>query len=84
MYACLLNWPTNTIEITLGAPIPTSDTVVTLFGSDMGPLKWRSLNGKGGMIIDLSEVNAFRLMGRWSWVFKLEHILANQSESIVV
>lgn len=74
LYACLLVWPTNTTELVLGAPIPSSNTVVSLLGSSMDPLKWRPMNETTGMIIDLSTVNSFTLASHGAWVFKLQHL----------
>ena len=74
VYASLLAWPKDKAEITLGAPLSTADTQVTLLGSDVGPLKWQSAGGSGGIIIDVSNVEIYSLASDWVWVFKLENI----------
>ena len=71
VYAFLLVWPKGSTEISLGAPITTSNTQVTLLGSNIGPLKWRPLNGTDGIIIDVSNVEAYSLESDWAWTFKL-------------
>jgi len=71
VYAFLLVWPKGSTEISLGAPITTSNTQVTLLGSNIGPLKWRPLNGTDGIIIDVSNVEAYSLESDWAWAFKL-------------
>ena len=80
MYGCLLVWPGNTTEITLGAPVSTANTRVTLLGSALGPLKWRAASATGGMIIDVSNVTIYSLASEWAWVFKLEGL--NSKEEI--
>jgi hypothetical protein len=74
VYASLLVWPSNTTEITLGAPVTSSSTTVNLLGSSGGPLKWRSAGAGGGIIIDVSNVDIYSLASDWTWVFKLQNI----------
>ena len=74
IYASLLVWPKKGTEITLGAPVSTADTQVTLLGSSVGPLKWRAAGGSGGIIIDASNIEIYSLASDWVWVFKLENI----------
>ena len=76
MYASLLVWPKNGTEVTLGAPVSTADTQVTLLGSSAGPLKWRAAGGSSGIIIDVSNVKIYSLASDWAWVFKLQKITA--------
>lgn len=74
VYASLLVWPHDTTEITLGAPVSSSDTRIFLLGSDVGPLKWRPASVTGGIIIDVSGIKIYSLASNWAWVFKLENI----------
>ncbi len=74
VYAFLLVWPNNETEITLGAPVTSSSTTVTLLGSSGGPLSWRSSSASGGIIIDLSSVKIYSLASDWAWVFKLQNV----------
>jgi hypothetical protein len=74
VYATLLVWPSDTTEVTLGAPLSSSDTIVTLLGSTTGPLSWRSAGASGGIIIDVSTVKIYSLASDWTWVFKMEHV----------
>ncbi len=74
MYACLLQWSNETTEITLGAPLNSSSTTVTLLGSSVGPLKWRPASTSGGIIIDVSNIEIYSLASDWAWVFKLTNV----------
>ena len=73
VYASLLVWPNTTSQITLGAPVTSAGTTVTLLGSSAGPLKWQSA-GASGIIIDVSTVKSYSLASDWVWVFKLQGI----------
>ncbi|CAF1176629.1 unnamed protein product [Adineta ricciae] len=74
VYACLLVWPNSTSEISLGAPVSSASTTVSLLGSSGGPLKWRSGGASGGIVIDVSSVKIYSLASDWTWVFKLQNI----------
>ncbi len=74
VYASLLVWPSNSSEVALGAPATSAETVVTLLGSDSGPLKWRAAGATSGIIIDLSTIKENSLTSDWTWVFKLEKL----------
>ncbi|CAF3810942.1 unnamed protein product [Rotaria sordida] len=78
VYASLLVWPNNTTEILLGAPVSSSNTTVTLLGSNVGPLNWRSASESGGIIIDVSNIEAYSLASDWAWIFKLQNITPKQ------
>jgi alpha-L-fucosidase len=78
VYASLLVWPNNTTEIALGATVSSASTTVTLLGSSMGPLTWRSAGAEGGIIIDVSNVKIYSLASDWAWVFKLQNITPKQ------
>ncbi|CAF1576485.1 unnamed protein product, partial [Adineta steineri] len=67
-----------TTEITLGAPVSSASTIVTLLGSNIGPLKWRAASGSGGIIIDISNIKMYSLASDWAWVFKLQNITPKQ------
>ncbi len=82
MYASLLVWPTDTTEITLGAPVSSASTTVTLLGSSGGALKWRSA-GASGIIIDVSNVKIYSLASDWAWVFKLQNITPKLTDNIL-
>ena len=58
----------------MGAPVTSANTQVTLFGSNVGPLKWRAAGGSGGIIIDVSNIKIYSLASDWAWVFKLQNI----------
>ncbi len=73
MYTILLVWPSDTTEITIGAPVSSSSTTVTLLGSSVGPLKWQSA-GASGIIIDVSNIKIYSLASDWAWVFKLQNV----------
>ncbi len=61
MYTILLVWPSDTTEITIGAPVSSSSTTVTLLGSS-------------GIIIDVSNIKIYSLASDWAWVFKLQNV----------
>ncbi|CAF4371873.1 unnamed protein product, partial [Rotaria sp. Silwood2] len=71
VYASLLIWSNDTTEITLGAPVSSTSTHVTLLGSDVGPLNWRSASESGGIIIDVSNIKIYSLASDWAWFEKL-------------
>ncbi len=79
VYASLLVWPKNTTEVTLGAPVSSSSTTVTLLGSSDGALKWRSAGASGGIIIDVSSVKIYSLASDWAWVFKLQNVTPKET-----
>jgi hypothetical protein len=79
VYASLLVWPNTETEITLGAPVTSASTTVTLLGSSGGPLSWRSAGASGGIIIDVSSVKIYSLASDWAWVFKLQNITPKQT-----
>jgi alpha-L-fucosidase len=82
VYASLLVWPSNTTEITLGAPVSSASTTVTLLGSTTGPLSWRSAGASGGIIIDVSNIKLHTLVSDWAWVFKLQNITPKQTSKM--
>jgi hypothetical protein len=61
VYTILLVWPSDTTEITIGAPVSSSSTTVTLLGSS-------------GIIIDVSNIKIYSLASDWAWVFKLQNV----------
>jgi alpha-L-fucosidase len=76
VYAILLLWPTNSTQVSLGAPVTSPTTNVTILGSSVGPLPWHAAEGNRGIIIDISSIKAYSLKSNWAWIFKLENISA--------
>ena len=72
MYAIVLEWP-STDELTLGAPITTNITQVTMLGYE-GKFVWKPATDKGGIIVTLPGISVNKLPSKWAWVFKLENI----------
>lgn len=72
MYAIVLEWP-STDELTLGAPITTNVTQVTMLGYE-GKFVWKPATDKGGIIVTLPGIPVNKLPSKWAWVFKLENI----------
>jgi len=66
LYASLLVWSKNITEITYAERISSSNTRVTLFGSNTGPLSWRSAGARGVIIIDISNVKIYSLANDWT------------------
>jgi hypothetical protein len=83
VYASLLSWPGGTTQITLGAPVTSASTTVTLLGSMDGPLKWQSAGASGGIIIDVSTVKIYSLASDWAWVFKLQNVTPKETSTIL-
>ena len=81
VYGSLLAWPANTTQVTLGAPVTSDSTTVTLLGSSDGPLKWTSGGAAGGIVIDVSSVKINSLASDWAWVFKLQNVTPKQSDA---
>ncbi len=81
VYASLLVWPSDSTNITIGAPVSSSSTTVTLLGSSGGPLKWYSA-GTSGIIIDVSDVKIYSLASDWAWVFKLQGVTPKETSNI--
>jgi hypothetical protein len=79
VYAFLLIWPRDTTEIIFDAPVSSSNTTVTLLGSNVGPLKWRAAGENSGIVINVSNVKIYSLESDWVWVFKLQNISAKKT-----
>ncbi|XP_013393623.1 alpha-L-fucosidase [Lingula anatina] len=69
VYAIVLKWPT-TNTLTLGAPIPTSGTVVTMLGY-AGSFGFKGI-GQQGITIRIPVIPFYEMPCQWGWVFKLE------------
>ncbi|KAJ7392377.1 Tissue alpha-L-fucosidase [Desmophyllum pertusum] len=69
VYAIALEWP-STDELTLGAPISTENTQVTMLGYE-GKFVWKPATDRGGIIvcIPVSE-----LPSKWACVVKMRKV----------
>ena len=72
MYAIVLEWP-DTDELTLGAPISSNSTQVTMLGYE-GKFVWKPATDKGGIIVHFPAIDVNQLPLKWAWVLKLENI----------
>ena len=72
VYAILLEWPL-TSELTLGAPISTSGTQVTMLGYE-GEFNWKPATEKGGMIVTFPSIPVSKLPCQWAWALKLGNV----------
>ncbi len=72
VYAILLNWPKGD-TLTLGAPVTTSQTTVTLLGYKGDPFKWAAHSG-GGIDITFPAIPENKMPCEWAWVLKLENL----------
>ena len=72
MYVILLEWPL-TDELTLGAPISTSATQVTMLGYK-GEFNWKPATDKGGMIVTFPGIPVSKLPWQRAWALKLENV----------
>lgn len=72
VYAIVLEWP-STEQLTLGAPISTEETQVTMLGYE-GKIVWKPASVKGGLIVMMPGVPVNRLPSQWAWVLKLQNV----------
>ena len=70
VYALVLKWPEG--QLRLGAPVPSSSTVVTLLGYAQ-PFTW-SASGTGGMVINIPPLSLTEIPCLWAWVFQLTDV----------
>ena len=71
VYAFLLKWPKGN-TLTLGAPVPDSNTVVSLLGYK-GSLDYKQ-TGRQGIVITLPSIDFTLMPCQWAWTFKLTSI----------
>ena len=72
VYAITLQWPFTGV-FTLGAPISTENTQVTMLGYE-GKFAWKPATDKGGLIVTVPCIPTNKLKSKWTWVFKLEYV----------
>ena len=72
VYAITLQWPFTGV-FTLGAPISTENTQVTMLGYE-GKFAWKPATDKGGLMVTVPCIPTNKLKSRWAWVFKLEYV----------
>ena len=74
VYGILLSWPKDG-ELSVGSPVPNTQTKVTLLGYEGGPLDFKidqKGNSNSGMTINLPNLSNSDL--RWAWVLKFVHL----------
>ena len=72
VYTIVVEWPSRD-ELTLGAPISTGDTQVTMLGYQ-GKFDWKPASDKGGMIVTMPGIPVNKLPSQWAWTLKLENV----------
>ena len=72
VYAILLKYPSDTLKVQLSAPKATSLTKVNLIGYD-GELQWTQTSDS--LVIYLLDVNFYKIVSQWAWVFKLSNVI---------
>ncbi|KAL5019282.1 hypothetical protein ScPMuIL_005004 [Solemya velum] len=72
VYAILLSWPEDNI-LTLGAPITTPKTTVTMLGYKP-PLKWAAKTS-AGIMITIPNISINKMPCLWAWVLKFENLI---------
>ena len=72
VYAIVLEWPA-TDQLTLGAPMASNYTQVTMLGYE-GKFVWKPAGDKGGIIVNFPAIAINELPSKWAWVLKLENI----------
>ena len=73
MYAIVLEWPATT-NLTLGAPMSTEHTTVTMLGYE-GKFAWKPISDKGGIVVTFPAIPITKLPSEWAWVLMLENIM---------
>ena len=72
VYGILLSWPKDGV-LSVGSPIPGTETKVTLLGYNEGPVDFRTNpKMKSGMTINLPDISNSDL--KWAWVLKFVHL----------
>ncbi|XP_050414721.1 alpha-L-fucosidase [Patella vulgata] len=72
VYAINLNWPTG-MTLSLGVPMPTTSTEVTLLGYPV-PFKWQK-RSTGGIDILIPKIGFNEMPCKWAWTFKLTNLM---------
>ena len=72
-YAIVLDWP-KTDTLTLGEPIPTEATVITLLGLPDVKFPWKQISEYKGVIITIPPLPVSDLPCQWAWVFRMTHV----------
>lgn len=73
VYATLLSWP-RANNLVLGAPSPSTNTVVTLVGYSGPSFNWTA-NASGGITVVVPDINLNDMPSQWAWVLKLTNLV---------
>lgn len=81
VYALLLEWPKpdheGMLSLTLGAPTPSKDTVVTLLGYPH-TIPWHS-TGQQGMLLAIPFISFTDMPCEWAWAFRIDHLASSET-----
>ena len=69
----MLDWP-KTDTLTLGAPIFTEATVVTLLGLPDVKFPWKQISEHKGVIITIPHLPFSDLPCQWAWVLRMTNV----------
>ena len=72
VYAILLSWPEDSV-FTLGAPVPSPITVVTMLGYSE-PFEWIADSSQQGINVTIPVIPFNKIPCQWAWVLKLTFI----------
>ena len=72
VYAILLSWPEDSV-FTLGAPVPSPSTVVTMLGYSE-PFEWIAESSQQGINVTIPVIPFNKIPCQWAWVLKLTFI----------
>ena len=72
VYAILLSWPEDSV-FTLGAPVPSPITVVTMLGYSE-PFQWIAESSQQGINVTIPVIPFNKIPCQWAWVLKLTFI----------
>jgi alpha-L-fucosidase len=71
VYAILLAWPVNG-SLTLGYPVPSSTTTVSLVGYSQ-PLQFKPASG-GGIVVTIPAIPPNQMPCDWAWALRLDSL----------
>ena len=72
-YAIVLEWP-KADTLSLGVPVPTEETTVTLLGLPGVKFSWKQLSVDKGIIITIPPLSVSDLPCQWAWVFRMSNV----------
>lgn len=69
----MLDWP-KADTLSLGVPIPTEATNITLLGLPDVKFPWKQMSADKGIIITIPPLSVSDLPCQWAWVFRMTNV----------